>query len=525
MQHTHHRSDPIKEVDALPEPKAFGDAITLDHKILNGQDESRDHDRVICVITDRFTKWIQAYPANNKSSFETKKALQKFLGPQGDAKHVYSDNSKEIAKACDDIGLSADTSVPHRKQTNGIAENAVRKVKEGTSCALAQSKLSDGWWQLATLCYWFLRCIVDITTHEKTAYEVRFGEPFRGPVIPFGAHVSYNPQSPDDKARLHQMAEKTLQGIFAGYKQQAGGGFSGELIILDWDNLNEANTVGQVYERSIPHTEVFLELVNDQFHFPLASGDLNQPGERAHDSRKRKLKQKRKQEHQENLEEIIRKQEEEIAKLKADQPEDMPTSTTDFWTCNEDYITRHHQTQRTKLFIPTEENCPIPLKWLDVSRVTSTNLDEPNFATRIQNTSKRAGHIWPEVYKAATEAERIQFRKEWEEIRPKREEARKQRKIYYVGNDDLKDYEIKIKQVIKDHSIAPVPAMPIVPLNMVVAASATTQHWNPFGPQIQYHIPTPKQQDPIDRSIRETMELQPIKRPHQERISSNYAGE
>ena len=133
--------------------------------------------------------------------------------------------------------------------------------------------------------------------------------------------------------------------------------------------------------------------------------------------------------------------------------------------------------------------------------------------TRIQSTSKRPGHIWPEVYRVASEAEKLKFQEEWAAIGPKREEARKQRKIYYVAESDLSEYQNKIKQVIQDHSIAPVPAMPIVPLNMVVAASATTQHWNPFRPQMKYQIPTPKQQNPVD-----TLELHPIRRPHQEKI-------
>ena len=37
-------------------------------------------------------------------------------------------------------------STPHRSETSGIAERAVRRVKEGTSAVLLQSGLNESWW-------------------------------------------------------------------------------------------------------------------------------------------------------------------------------------------------------------------------------------------------------------------------------------------------------------------------------------------------------------------------------------------
>ena len=39
------------------------------------------------------------------------------------------------------------------------------------------------------------------------------------------------------------------------------------------------------------------------------------------------------------------------------------------------FISRHHVEQRVKLYSPREESFPIPLKYIDVSRTTHTNLD------------------------------------------------------------------------------------------------------------------------------------------------------
>ena len=46
-----------------------------------------------------------------------------------------------------------------------------------------------------------------------------------------------------------------------------------------------------------------------------------------------------------------------------------------FWSMSGNFISRHHVEPRVKLDSPTEESFPIPLKYIDVSRTTHTNLD------------------------------------------------------------------------------------------------------------------------------------------------------
>ena len=47
----------------------------------------------------------------------------------------------------------------------------------------------------------------------------------------------------------------------------------------------------------------------------------------------------------------------------------------DFWSMSGSFIHRHHVEPRVKLYSPREESFPIPLKYIDVSRTTNTNLD------------------------------------------------------------------------------------------------------------------------------------------------------
>ena len=184
---------PDPKADGLPEPQAFGDSLTADHKVLNDDNKSRDEDRQALVILDRYTKWLQSYPVKDKTHKEVIASFNRFLPPQMRPHHVYTDNSGELKKAFEEKGWAADTSVPHRSETNGQAESAVRKVKEGTSSALVQSGFLESWWGEAMACYCFLRNVYDKLENHKAPYEIRFGEPFSGPIIHFGAQISYKP--------------------------------------------------------------------------------------------------------------------------------------------------------------------------------------------------------------------------------------------------------------------------------------------------------------------------------------------
>ena len=62
------------------------------------------------------------------------------------------------------------------------------------------------------------------------------------------------------------------------------------------------------------------------------------------------------------------------------------TKAEDYWTTSGDCITRHHRTPRRDLFIPTEDEFAIPLKYIDILRITQTDL-----STRAE---KRVDDLW-----------------------------------------------------------------------------------------------------------------------------------
>ena len=211
---------------AVPRAEHFGDLITADHKVLSDTCESRNNHRYAVVVQDLATQWIQSYPCKTKTSQETQRSSQKFLEPDRKPKAIYTDNSLEFGKACEDLSWNHCTSTPHRSGTTGIAERAVRKVKEGTYAVLLQSGANESWWADSMECYTYLRNVTDLLSVWKTPYERRFGQPFSGPTIPFCSLVEYHPKTAKDQSRIHQFGKKVLPGLFLGYALYA-------VIILD----------------------------------------------------------------------------------------------------------------------------------------------------------------------------------------------------------------------------------------------------------------------------------------------------
>ena len=122
--------------EAVPRADNFGDLITADHKVLSDNCESRNNHRFAVVVQDLATQWIQASPCKTKASQETPRSLQKFLEPERKPKVIYTDNSLEFGNVCEDLSSNHCTSTPHRPETNGIAERAVRKVKRMYLCCI-----------------------------------------------------------------------------------------------------------------------------------------------------------------------------------------------------------------------------------------------------------------------------------------------------------------------------------------------------------------------------------------------------
>ena len=262
---------------AVPRADKFGDLITADHKVLGDNCESRNNHRYAVVVQDLATQWIQAYPCKTKTSQETQRSLQKFLEPDRNPKDIYTDNSMEFGKACEDLSWNHYTSTPHRSETRGLAERAARRVKEVTSAVLLQSGLNESWWADSMECYIYLRNVTDLLSDGKTPYERRFGQPFKGPIIPFGSLVEYYPITAKDQSRIRQFGKKVLPGLFLGYALYVGGIWKGDVLVADLEEL-ETMDASEIYSKRLNAKEVIFPKEKGEFMFPIADGGIKTLG-------------------------------------------------------------------------------------------------------------------------------------------------------------------------------------------------------------------------------------------------------
>ena len=172
----------------------------------------------------------------------------------------------------------------------------------------------------------------------------------------------------------------------------------------------------------------------------------------------------------------------------------------DFWSMSGSFIYRHHVEPRVELYSPREESFPIPLKYIDVTRTTHTNLDvkqekriddywnidgsrdlsDPwtgftqftlldekapdgytwsgGRLTRKQLTS-RPDHPWPELWKSMGKNAKLKEKQKWSEEKIHLDNARKLRGIYFIDPEDKEFKEtIKNARIKLETSVA--PAMP-----------------------------------------------------------------
>ena len=172
----------------------------------------------------------------------------------------------------------------------------------------------------------------------------------------------------------------------------------------------------------------------------------------------------------------------------------------DFWSMSGSFIYRLHVEPRVALYSPREESFPIPLKYIDVTRTTHTNLDvklekriddywnidgsrdlsDPwtgftqftlldekapdgytwsgGRLTRKQLTS-RPDHLWPELWKSMGKNAKLKEKQKWAEEKIHLDNARKLRGIYFVDPEE-KEYKETIKNARKKLETSVAPAMP-----------------------------------------------------------------
>ena len=105
----------------------------------------------------------------------------------------------------------------------------------------------------------------------KTPHERRFGEPFKRPVISFGAVVECHPISAKDQSRLHHFGKTVLPGIFLGYALDAREIWKGEILVADIVELGKVDA-SEIHARRLNAKEEQTSKKGENFILPFADG-------------------------------------------------------------------------------------------------------------------------------------------------------------------------------------------------------------------------------------------------------------
>ena len=122
----------------------------------------------------------------------------------------------------------------------------------------------------------------------------------------------------------------------------------------------------EIYSQRLSAKEVIFPKEKGEFIFPIADGRINPLGG-DQDLRTSTLIRQRPIQGESHLDFLLPPPHDSFP--------DAGEAMNDFWSMSGNFIYRHHVEPRVKLYSPREESLPIPLKYIDVSRTTHTNLD------------------------------------------------------------------------------------------------------------------------------------------------------
>ena len=313
--------------------------------------ESRNNHRYAIMVQDLATQWIQANSCKTETSQETQRSLQKFLEPDRKPKKSFT--------------------LVRRHHTDrkymGLLR-VVRRVKEGTSAVLLQSGLDEKWWAGSMDCYTYLRNRQDLLSDGKTPYERRFGEPCKGPILPFGSLVEYYPISAKGPVKNPSIWEgKSYLDCSSDTLCTRVRIWKGVIMVADFEEL-ETMDASEIYSKRLNAKEVIFPKEKGEFIFPIADGRIKFVGGdqelrtstliRFHPIRG------------EDQRDFLGESEGSPSPPPQDSLPDAGEAMNDFWSMSGNFIYRHHVEPRVKLHSAREESFPIPLKYIDVSRAT-----------------------------------------------------------------------------------------------------------------------------------------------------------
>ena len=217
----------------------------------------------------------------------------------------------------------------------------------------------------------YLRNVTDLLSDGKTPYERRFGQPFKGPIIPFGSLVEYHhitAKTSQESINLERKSYLDCSSDTLCTRGEFGRVTYWLQTLRSWKRWTHRKST----QKRLNAKEVIFPKEKGEFIFPIADGRIKPLGG-DQDLRTSTLVRHRPIQGVSHVD-FLGESEGSLPPPQDSFP-DAGEAINEFWSMSGNFIYRHHVEPRVKLYSPREESFPIPLKYIDVSRTTHTNLD------------------------------------------------------------------------------------------------------------------------------------------------------
>ena len=406
----------------------------------------------------------KSYPCKTKTSQETQKSLQKFLEPTRKTGVIYTDNSWEFGKQCEDISLSHSTWTLHRSEIMGLLREQCAELRKdicGTVAIRSGWKMVGGFpWNVIAICETFkISCLMG-------RHPLEGGSECHSTV-----QLSRLEQLSNITLFLRETCRDCINLVLKSCQENSVDvrctrGESGKetfwsQTLRNWNRWTHQKSSEKTQCKGSVHANERWQILFS----PLADGAVKISGG---DQDLRTFTWIR--------DSPDRGEEQHNLQGESDGSSSTPRQDSswydgdarhDFWFISGDFIYRHHVEPRVKLYVPREESFLIPLKYIDVTRTTDTSLDvllakqkdnwnvdgdrklpdartgftrfivlndEPpdgytlsgRRLTRKQTTS-RPDNVWPDLWKHMSDASKRKENQKWAIEKPKLENVRRLR--------------------------------------------------------------------------------------------------
>jgi transposase InsO family protein len=161
----------------------------------------------IVVIVDCFSKWTELYPAKSTTAEECARILLRYYANNGVPDEIWSDQGTQfhnqlLASFTKLVPTQQKFTIPHNSRQNGIAENAIKKVRQLLKSTLFDN-LNDLAWSDAV---YLVQRSINTVVNESTSYSpaaIRFGH-FNNTKVPLSLDNA-------DKAQLDSWLQSVAE--------------------------------------------------------------------------------------------------------------------------------------------------------------------------------------------------------------------------------------------------------------------------------------------------------------------------